>query len=58
MHLAPNDILLNMSLTFKAGLQANALAGVVDELEKSIRERHPEVRHVFIEAEALKKAAK
>ncbi len=53
MHLGPNEVLLNLSVNFRQGLDAGEVAATVDRLEQKIRERHPEVRRIFIEAEAL-----
>ncbi len=56
MHFGPQEILLNLDIEFRAHLGAEELAHAVDRLEKAIREKHPEVRRIFIEAEAFRGA--
>jgi cation diffusion facilitator family transporter len=53
MHLGPREILVNMEVEFRSGLSAADLVLGVDRLERRIRAAHPEIKRVFIEAEAL-----
>jgi cation diffusion facilitator family transporter len=53
LHMGPNSLVLNMDLQFRPGLDAATVAAAVDRMEQQIREAHPEVRFVFIEAEGL-----
>jgi cation diffusion facilitator family transporter len=53
MHLGPNQVLLNLGLKFRRGLSVGELEQAVARLEKRIRQAHPEVRSIFIEAESL-----
>lgn len=57
MQLAPHQILLNMDLRFRQGLDRDQIESVIDRLEAAIRERLPEVSRIFLEAESLKKSA-
>ncbi len=57
MHLGPEEILLNLDLQFRAALAAEEVEWAVDRVERKIREAHPQVRHIFIEAEALTRRA-
>jgi cation diffusion facilitator family transporter len=50
MHLGPDDVLLNLELQFRPDLDAAALAASVAGLETRIRERHAEVKKIYIEA--------
>lgn len=52
MHLGPRRVLLNIGIVFHAHLAAD-LATVIDRLETKIRQAHPEIQHIFIEAESL-----
>ena len=52
MHLAPRDVLLTLELEFERGSGADA-AAAVERIDKVIRRRHPEIRHIFIEAQSL-----
>jgi len=49
MHLSPKDILLNLKIRLREGLSVPDLEGAVDRLEHAIRERHPDVKRIFIE---------
>ena len=55
MHLGPDEILLNMDLEFVTELDSAGVTTVVDRLERRIRETEPRVRHIFLEAEALRR---
>ena len=56
MHFSPNDVLLTLEIRFKKHLQAEAIAAAVNRLEKKIRDQHPEIKHIFIEAKSLYEA--
>lgn len=56
MHFGPDEILLNLSVRFTKGLSGKALALAVDQLEKSIQKKYPNVKHIFIEAESIAKS--
>jgi cation diffusion facilitator family transporter len=53
MHLAPEEVLLNLEVDFHPGLPPGQITGSIIRLEQEIRRRHPEVRRIFIEARAL-----
>ena len=55
MHFGPHDVLLTLDIRFQKHLTASEIAAVIDELEKDIRDRHPEIKHIFIEAKSLSK---
>jgi cation diffusion facilitator family transporter len=52
MHLGPTDILLNLSIDFADDLDAVQVEGAISGLEIRIKNAHPEVTRVFIEAQA------
>lgn len=54
MHFGPNDVLLALDVRFKKHLKAGEIAAAIDRLEKKIRDKHPEIKHIFIEAKSLK----
>jgi cation diffusion facilitator family transporter len=56
MHLGPNEVLLNMDLRFKQGLDSGQIVSAVDRIERKIREGHPQIKRIFLEAEGLRKA--
>jgi cation diffusion facilitator family transporter len=57
MHFGPQAILLNLAVQFRQGLSGTELMAAVERLEQTIRAQHPHIKHIFIEANALAKAA-
>lgn len=51
MHFAPREVLLNVSVSFVPSLPAAAIQDAVSRMEGLIKEAHPEIRRVFIEAQ-------
>ena len=54
MHLAPNDVLLNMDVGFRPNLHGSELALAIGRLETNIRQKTPVVKRIFIEAKSMK----
>jgi divalent metal cation (Fe/Co/Zn/Cd) transporter len=54
MHLGPHEVLLNLDVRFRPDLSAEEVMMAVDRLERAIRQQHPEVKRIFIEAEKLR----
>jgi len=52
MHMGPRDVLVNLSLDFRDGLDSSQVEAVVSRLERAIRGASPEISRVFIEAQA------
>ena len=50
MHFGPRDILLAASLDFKDSLDSGAVESAVARLDRRIKEAHPEVTRIFVEA--------
>jgi cation diffusion facilitator family transporter len=57
MHLGPQDVLLTLEITFRPGLTAAQAAAAIDRMERAIKAAHPEVRHLFVEAQAIAERA-
>lgn len=53
LHFGPADVLLTLEIEFRPDLTAAQAAAAVDRLDKAIRAAHPEVRHLFIEAQSI-----
>ncbi|HJQ69443.1 MAG TPA: cation diffusion facilitator family transporter [Blastocatellia bacterium] len=53
MHFGPQEVLLNLDIKFCPGLSAEEIEASVDRIEAEIRKRHPEIKRIFIEAEAI-----
>jgi divalent metal cation (Fe/Co/Zn/Cd) transporter len=49
MQLGPEEVLLNLVVDFREGLSAEAVMPATERVEDVIREKHPEVRRIFIE---------
>ena len=57
MHLGPDDVLLNIEVTFTPGLRAEEIHEAVHRIEERINGPYPEVSRIFIEVEALARRA-
>ncbi|GAC1526687.1 MAG: cation diffusion facilitator family transporter [Vulcanimicrobiaceae bacterium] len=54
MQLAPNEILLNLDVRFRAGLSGEAIVTAIGEIERDIQRAIPDVTRIFIEADSLR----
>ena len=52
MHLGPTDILLNISLDFKDAMSSGNVEETISALETKIKNKFPEIKRVFIEAQS------
>ena len=52
MHLGPEDILLNISVDFKDAMSSGNVETTISALEKNIKNKYPEIKRVFIEAQS------
>ncbi len=52
MHMGPNYILVNLSVEFTNSANADDIEDTVAQLDRTIKRRFPNVKRVFIEAEA------
>ena len=53
MHFGPHEVLLTLDILFKKELTAEDITSAINRIEAAIRARHPEIKHVFIEAKSL-----
>ncbi len=53
MQLGPEQVLLNMELRLRPELSGAKAVAAIDRIERRIRDAHPSVRHIFIEAGAI-----
>ncbi|ARV58380.1 cation transporter [Nostocales cyanobacterium HT-58-2] len=53
MQLGPQEVLLNLEIRFSKHLSGEQIALTVDSLEEKIRQQHPEIKQIFIEAKSL-----
>ncbi|MDF5734371.1 MULTISPECIES: cation diffusion facilitator family transporter [unclassified Nostoc] len=56
MQLAPQEVLLNLEIQFSQNLTGEEIALTVESLETKIRQKHPEIKQIFIEAKYLSAA--
>jgi cation diffusion facilitator family transporter len=54
MHFGPTEVLLTLELEFRRGQSAGDAAAAVDRLDRAIRAAHPQIKHIFIEAQSLR----
>jgi divalent metal cation (Fe/Co/Zn/Cd) transporter len=54
MHLGPHTILLTLDVQFGMNLTSKDVEATVTRVEKAIRSQYPDIKHIFIEANALK----
>lgn len=52
MQLAPDEILINLDVEFRQGLQTHEIEKIVDHIERAIRSSVPEASKIFIEVES------
>jgi len=52
-YFGPASVLLNMDLQFREGLSAVDVEAAVERIEKAIRNKHPEIKNIFVEAESI-----
>lgn len=55
MHLGPHEVLLTLDIEFSSELSSEALAAEIDQVEKRISEAYPEIKHIYIEAQSMKR---
>jgi cation diffusion facilitator family transporter len=53
MHLGPDDVLVNLSIDFVDSISAGGVEAAISQMERRIKQAHPAVRRVFIEAQAF-----
>lgn len=53
MHLGPNEVFLALDVNFRRELSAAEVEVAVDRLERGIRQQHPDIKRIFIEAQSV-----
>jgi len=53
MHFGPSEVLLTLEIEFRLDLSAAQAATAIDRLDRGIRQAHPEVKHLFVEAQSI-----
>ena len=52
LHMGPHFVLLNVSIDFADSMPAGEIEKTVENLTRDIREAHPDIKRVFVEAES------
>jgi len=58
VHFGPDEVVLNLELLFHPARSMSEVAEAVDRLERRIQAAHPEMRYVFLGAEALSRSSR
>ena len=53
VHFGPDSVLAQIELSFAQRLDAEQVATAIDHIQRRLKGKHPELEHVFIEAERL-----
>lgn len=53
MYFGPREVLLTMNIRLDKSLDRDHIEQTVDEIEATVRNRFPEIRHIYLEAESL-----
>lgn len=54
MHMGPDFVLTNISVDFRDSETASSVESVITEIDKVIKAEYPQIKRIFIEAEARK----
>jgi len=54
LYFGPNEVLVNLDVTFERGMTSSDIEVAVDRLESKIKAAIPTVNRIFIEAETIK----
>ncbi len=55
MHLAPDDVLVNLNINFADDLTTDQVEEAIDRVERAVQQALPSVKRIFVEAESLRK---
>jgi len=53
MYLGPEEVLVNLEVTFREGLPGQEIPAAVNRIENAIRKKHPIIKYIYIEAGSL-----
>lgn len=53
LHFGPDTVLLALDVQFRDELSADDVEVAVDRLEETIRGRHPQIKHIYLEADSI-----
>lgn len=53
LYLGPEEVMLAIGLRFRAGTSLDTLRASLTRIKRTIRERYPRVRHIFVDSSAI-----
>lgn len=56
MHLGAYQLLLNVDVEFREGLSGDEIVAAIGRIEQAVRDHHPEVKRMFVEARDFKRS--
>jgi cation diffusion facilitator family transporter len=56
MQLGPDEALLTASVQFNRGMRIDEVEQAIEQLERKVQEKFPEIRHIYFESGALRSA--
>jgi len=57
LHMGPDFVLVNLSVDFDDRLDATRIEGCIESITRDLRRDYPEVKRVFVEAEAREQSS-
>jgi cation diffusion facilitator family transporter len=54
MYFGPENVLLTMNVRFHQSLSRDQIERTIDSIEAAVRERFPFIRHIYLEADAIR----
>lgn len=57
MHVGANRVILNLDVDFRSSLSSDEVERAVGALERAVREKHPRMQYIFVEATSIAEAA-
>lgn len=58
MYFGPENVLLTMNIRFNEHLDRDGIEHAIDSVETSVRSAFPKMRHIYLEAESLRKGTR
>jgi cation diffusion facilitator family transporter len=58
MYFGPEDVLLTMNIRFQKSLSRDQIEQTIDAIEAAVRRQYPFIRHIYLEADAIRSNAR
>ena len=58
MYFGPDSILLTMNIRFQQSLSRDGIQQAIDKIEAAVRQRFPNIQHIYLEAESIRTSAR